>query len=100
MTSSAIVVEACHFLAPSARLDLLDMVGSGQLGVLEIPVGSYDRLARILRKYANLDVDFADASLVWLAEETGVRHILTVDIRDFSVLRLRSGKRFEIVDWN
>jgi 8-oxo-dGTP pyrophosphatase MutT (NUDIX family) len=33
-----------------------------------------------------------------LAEETGLRRILTVDARDFEVY-LKGGKRFEIIPW-
>jgi predicted nucleic acid-binding protein len=36
-------------------------------------------------------MDLADASLYWLAAETGVTEILTVDVADFS--RYRHGSR-------
>ena len=42
---------------------------------------------------------FADAALVWLAEQTGNRAILTVDETDFRRFRLKSGARFELVEW-
>lgn len=44
-------------------------------------------------------MDLADAALVWLAGESGLRHILTVDERDFGVYRLKGGKRFEVIPW-
>jgi predicted nucleic acid-binding protein len=37
-------------------------------------------------------MDFADASLVWAAEQTGVREILTTD-RDFEIYRTRNQER-------
>jgi predicted nucleic acid-binding protein len=52
-----------------------------------------------LTRYANLDLDFTDAAIVWLAENTGCRSILTVDVRDFSAFRLAKGKRFDLVKW-
>ena len=42
-------------------------------------------------------MDFADASLVWLAGRSGSRRIMTTDIRDFSRYRLAGRKTFEIV---
>lgn len=48
-----------------------------------------------LEKYQNLERDFTDAVLVTLASILKVRHILTVDERDFSVYRLADGSRFE-----
>ena len=64
-----------------------------------MPVEAYPALTKTIAKYANRDVDFADAALVWLAGETGLRRILTVDEHDFEVYRLKGGKRFEIIPW-
>ncbi len=99
VTASPVIVEACHFLNPQSRLDLLESVGGGRLAVVEVPVQSYPDLAATIRKYANRDIDFADASLVWLAEQTGLRGILTVDIADFSILRIKGSRRFELINW-
>lgn len=100
ITSSAIVVEACHFLSAASQVDLLDMARGDRMRVAEVPVSSYGDLASTIQKYSDAGVDFADASLVWLADQIGLRRILTVDVRDFSVLRLKNGKRFELVDWS
>lgn len=40
-----------------------------------------------------------DAALVWLADDSGLRRILTVDRSDFSLFRLKGGKRFDVLDW-
>lgn len=100
ITTSPVIVESCHFLNVEWRLDLLRVIEEGRLEVAEVPVSSYHELAVTIRKYADCDIDFADASLVWLAEHTGLREILTLDVRDFSVFRLKNGKRFELVDWS
>jgi predicted nucleic acid-binding protein len=42
-------------------------------------------------------MDFADASLVWLAQDTGVCRVMTMDARDFSRYRLADGRSFEIL---
>ena len=42
-------------------------------------------------------MDLADASLVWLATETGVTTVMTLDARDFSRYRLPDGRAFEIL---
>lgn len=99
VTTSAIVVEACHFFTAAARINLLNSVGP-RFAVVEVPVLSYPDLAATIGKYADREVDFADASLVWLAERSGLRQILTVDVADFSTFRLGNGKRFELVDWS
>ena len=42
-------------------------------------------------------MDFADATLYWVASETGVREIMTTDVRDFSRYRLPDGQFFSIL---
>jgi predicted nucleic acid-binding protein len=42
-------------------------------------------------------MDFADATLYWLANETGVTSIMTLDVRDFSRYRLPDGRAFEML---
>ena len=98
VTTSAAIVEACHFLTAEARIGLLNSVGQ-KLVVVEVPVVSYLELAATIEKYSDREVDFTDASLVWLAERSGLRQILTVDVADFSTFRLKNGKRFDLVDW-
>ena len=61
------------------------------------PVTDYAALALIVARYASLPCDYADASLIALAERTGVTAIATIDQRDFSVYRLRGRKRFRLL---
>ena len=97
--TSATVVEVCFFLAPTAKAELLAWIRRGGISIAEVPVAAYAQLELTLRKYADQDLDFADAALIWLASETGASRILTVDRKDFSVFRLKGGKRFTLIDW-
>lgn len=98
-TVTPVIVETCFFLRPEVKADLLSWIRRGALSVSDLPIGAYPQLELTLRKYADRDIDLADAGLVWLAGETGVRRILTADRKDFEVFRLRGGKRFELIDW-
>ena len=69
------------------------------MAVADIPVISYPDLANYIKKYADQDIDFTDAALVWLANQTGQRSILTVDEKDFQVYRLKGGHPFELIRW-
>jgi predicted nucleic acid-binding protein len=54
----------------------------------------------LMRRYTQAprtEMDLADASLVWLAGDTGVTKIMTLDKRDFSRYRLPDGRAFEIL---
>ncbi|HXV12368.1 MAG TPA: PIN domain-containing protein [Burkholderiales bacterium] len=99
VTVAAVIVETCFFLNARAKQRLLGWAHEGSIAVVDVPVVAYQDLATTLAKYAGREVDFADAALIWLAEETGFREILTVDETDFSVFRLKGGKRFQLIDW-
>ena len=99
VAAAPVIVETCFFLDAVGKGRLLEWIQRGALAVAEIPVSAYTEIGTIIRKYADRNIDFADAALVWLANHTGVRDILTVDEADFSVYRLKGGKRFALVKW-
>jgi predicted nucleic acid-binding protein len=98
-TVSAVIVEACHFLQLDARRALLEWLADGGPAVIEVPPEAYPELSRTMERYRERDIDFADAALVWLAEQTGHRSVLTVDDADFRRFRLKAGTRFDLVEW-
>jgi uncharacterized protein len=101
LTTEAVVTETAYVLAASPahlRAALLWFERARSAGLLLVePVSDYAVLSRIITQYASLRCDCAVASLIALAERTGVTAIATVDQRDFSVYRLRGRKRFRIV---
>lgn len=99
VTAGAVVVETCYFLNARAKRELLRWIAVGGILVAEIPPSNYDDLGAIIERYASRDIDLADAALVWLADQTGVRRILTLDTVDFTLFRLQGGKSFDLVDW-
>ena len=50
-----------------------------------------------MEKYHDLPMDFADATLVALAEESEADHVFTLDRKGFSTYRLRGKKTFRLV---
>lgn len=77
--------SAIHFMRSIAR---------GGIEVRDIPREALPGIADMMERYADLPMDLADASLVWLADETGVNDIATFDDRDFGVYRLANGRQF------
>jgi len=98
-TVTAVVVETCHFLGLEARRSLLAWLANGGPTVVEVPPEAYADLSRTMERYKERDVDFADAALVWLAEQSGHRSILTVDESDFRRFRLKGRGRFDLIEW-
>ncbi len=60
-------------------------------------LGTLARAMEIDRQYADLRLGLVDASIVALAEEVGIVRLATRDVRHFSAVRLRGGKRMELV---
>ena len=98
-TVAPVIVETFFFLDARGKADLLEWILRGGVAVAELPPDAYREVKTIVLKYADRDIDFADAALIWFAGVSGCRSILTVDERDFSVYRLKGNKRFEVVAW-
>ena len=78
------------------RAAVANLAASGTLHVHSPNAAAFRRVGAILRKYASLDPDWADATLVWLAEETGIHRIATFDVRDFSTYRIHGRAKFQL----
>jgi predicted nucleic acid-binding protein len=55
------------------------------------------RMAALMAKYADRPMDFADASLVAIAERLRLERIVTLDRADFAIYQLYGRKPFVIV---
>jgi uncharacterized protein len=55
------------------------------------------RISQILEKYADIDLDFVDAAITAIAERLNVTRILTLDQRDFQILRPAHADHFELL---
>lgn len=87
-------------LAPANRRMLLSWVAQGGVSIFPFQQETLGEFVELMDRYTEeprTEMDMADASLVWLAEETGVTTIMTIDRRDFSRYRLADGRAFEIL---
>ena len=90
VTSLAVITEAAYLLDFSSRAQaaLLAFVSSGALEIAHFDQRAVGKAAALMEKYGDLPMDFADATLVVLAEELGTRAVFTLDRRDFGIYRL------------
>lgn len=101
LTTEAVVTETAYVLAASpvhqrAALQWVQRARAGGLLAVEA-VADHAVLSAIIERYAGLPCDYADATLIALAERTGVASIATIDQRDFSVYRIKGRKRFRLL---
>lgn len=95
-TSAAVVAEVFHLLQAHEIEIGWRFLTSGLVTMLPITDGDVADLQRLMLKYADRPMDFADATLVRLAEREGLATILTVD-RDFDVYRIGGRKAFRVL---
>ncbi len=93
-TVEPVLSETAFFLPPTRRGAIADLAAAGTVRIHPADASAFKRIGAILRKYADLDPDWADASLVWLAEQSGIHHIATLDVRDFSAYRIHGRRKF------
>jgi len=79
----------------SVQFEFLTEVANGTFPVFDFQRQHLSRMVELMRRYANLPMDLADASLVVLAEDLGHGKILTCDRRDFSIYRWNNNNPFE-----
>ena len=94
------VVEVCHFLGANAVQRYLRWVSEGGVIVYPFDVSDLPELAEMMARHTappRTEMDLADASLVWLAQDTNTTSVMTMDVRDFSRYRLPDGRRFDIL---
>ncbi len=94
-TSPAVVTEVTHLLDfnVEAQLDFLKWIQFGALSVHEISELQFDRIIELMAKYSDRPMDFADATLVIIAEEHGVKKVVSLD-SDFSIYRIKGKHKF------
>ncbi|MEW6166775.1 MAG: DNA-binding protein [Pseudomonadota bacterium] len=81
-------------LGIEARLRFMAELTAGVCTIQALPDTALRRMELLMRRYRNLPMDLADASLVVLAEELGEGRILSTDTRDFGAYRWKNTKPF------
>jgi uncharacterized protein len=91
-----VLTEVFYFIGrPSEREGLWEFILDSALRLTDTLPGDLLRMRNLMKKYANLPMDFADASLVAAGERLNVFRIFTLDRRHFTVYRAREGRAFE-----
>jgi len=99
VTTGAVITEAMHFVSesPSGARHLAELVAASEMEVYDLcrPPELHEAVP-LMEKYADTPMDFADATLVLLAEALTVSEVLTLDRRGFSTYRTRKRHAFRL----
>ena len=100
VTTWPCVTEASYSLAPKNHLALLEWLQNGAVSIQNFSAADLQPMLGWMEQYTERSktiMDFADASLYWLAIEQKTTLVLSTDRRDFSRYRLPDGQAFEIL---
>ena len=98
VTCEAVIAESCYLLRTVGGAAEA-VVENVEKGVFQIPFSIHRSAAfvrRLIRKYRDHDIDFADACLIRLGEELDTGEILTLD-SDFHVYRWKRNRSFQFL---
>ncbi len=89
-----VVTEATHILDFDVRAQtaLLEWIHRGAVEIIEPP--DLRRVIELMQTYRDAPMDFADATLVAVAEERSIRTVISIDSH-FAIYRTRSGEMLE-----
>jgi hypothetical protein len=99
VTTEAVLTEAIHLLMRVRRgpAACLDFVLSGGAVLVPASKASLRRARTLVEQYRDLPMDYADATLVALAEDIGTNLVFTTDQRDFSIYRIGGRQEFTLL---
>ena len=100
VTTPAVITEVMYFVSatrggPQALAELVDRSGMTVYDVCQPP--DLREASRLMERYRNTPMDFADATLLLLADVLEVFDVLTLDRRGFSAYRTPEGRRVRLV---
>jgi hypothetical protein len=101
ITTWPVLTETTHLLntrlGPPVSVRFLSNIADGFCALHAIEPAQLRRIAELMRKYSDLPMDLADASLLLLAEHLGDGRILSTDRRDFQTYRFKNYRPFRNV---
>jgi len=91
-TTWPVITETLYVLSFSTevQLDFLSWLDRGGLRVLNFDQNILKRVIDLTKKYNDLAADFADASLVAVAEREDIKDIVSID-SDFNLYQTKKG---------
>lgn len=96
VTTWPVITEAFYLLNFSwqAQDDLWEFIQRGGILIEPLDETSHSVCRELMKKYHDLPIDLADATLVALAESKNITTIFTLDHKDFSLFKPKHRKSF------
>jgi predicted nucleic acid-binding protein len=98
ITTWPIITEVTYILKAhvhlEAQVDFLKWITIGGLEMFDLQKGHLSKIIELQKKYSDLPMDFADATLLIAAESLYINKVFSID-KDFSIYRILGKKHLE-----
>lgn len=91
-STEAVLTEVLYLLnfSVKAQTAAIDFVLKSVVELIPASGESLKKVRALMRKYSDLPMDYADATIVCLGMDTGIKNIITLDKKDFGIYRIRN----------
>ncbi len=91
-STEAVLTEVLYLLnfSVKAQTAAIDFVLKSVVEIIPSSVESLKKVKNLIKKYSDLPMDYADATIVNLAMDTGIQNVITFDQKDFNIYRLKN----------
>jgi predicted nucleic acid-binding protein len=98
ITTWPIITEVTYILKThvhlEAQLDFLKWITIGGIEMFDLQKGHLSKIIELQKKYSDLPMDFADATLLIAAGSLDINKVFSID-KDFSIYRILGKKHLE-----
>jgi hypothetical protein len=97
-SSEAVLTEVLYLLnfSSKAQSAAIDFILNGAITLVPSSLESLKKTKKLMEKYKDIPMDYADATLICLAEDLSINHLITFDKKHFSIYKLSSKQSFTV----
>lgn len=93
-----VIAEAMYLVGfLHGRERLWDLIDHAPVRLRALEAADLSSIRALMKKYADLPMDLADAALVHVAARDGLHTVFTIDRADFQIYRLPGGRRLRLL---
>jgi len=98
-STESVLTEVLYLLnfSVKAQTAAIDFVLKSVVEIIPSSIESMKKVKILIKKYSDLPMDYADATIVCLAIDTGIYNIITLDQKDFNIYRFKKKHSFVIM---
>ena len=90
-STEAVLTDVLYLLnfSVKAQTAAIDFILKSVVEIIPSSAESLKKVKDLIKKYSDLPMDYADATIVCLAIDTGIHNIITFDQKDFNIYRVK-----------